>query len=79
MRQYIKKGGVSSRLLYQRLKEEVWKEFWQLDRDQYTIHGSDIQQIAMNKAAELGIQGFQVRGICFERYRNFMKIVYFVG
>lgn len=61
MRKYVKRGGMSVKVLYDFLKKNVLDEIWKLDREQHVIHNNDIQHIAMIKAIELGISDFKVR------------------
>lgn len=61
MRQYVERGGISSKVLYKQLKEKVLEEVIELDSNRETITGDDLQQIAMIKSRELGLNNFQVR------------------
>lgn len=60
MRNYIKRGGLSSRTLYSQLRQEVWNKIYDLDRKQNVIHDIDIQQIAMTTAKSMGLHEFKV-------------------
>lgn len=61
MRQYVKRGAVSSKAKYLELREKVWDEVRALDQEQHVIHNRDIQEIAMCKAMELGLHEFKVK------------------
>lgn len=61
MRKYVKRGGVSIRPQYQKLRENVWNDTQALDNEQHVIHDNDIQEIAMMKAMELGLHDFKAR------------------
>lgn len=60
MRIMVKRGFVSSRVLYKKLRKAVWEEIQMLDDRQQVLHGRDIQEIAMIKAKELGLPEFTV-------------------
>lgn len=60
MRNYVKRGAVSSRINYARLREAVWNEVYSLDKEGVVLHDNDIQNIAMDKAMELNLPNFTV-------------------
>lgn len=61
MRNYIKRGSVSNRIEYGRLKDDVWNEVYSLDKEGVVLHDAGVQQIAMIKAKERGLHSFKVR------------------
>lgn len=61
MRKYVKRGSVSSRVDYEKLRKDVWSEIYSLDKEGVVLHDNDIQNIAMMKAKEIGLHGFKVR------------------
>lgn len=60
MRNYVKRGAVSSRVSYAKLREDVWSEVYSLDKEGVVLHDNDIQQIAMIKAKERNLHDFKV-------------------
>lgn len=60
MRKYIRRGSVTTRIEYERLRKEVWKDFYQYYTDGQVLHDNDIQFIAMVKAKEMGLHDFKV-------------------
>lgn len=60
MRHHIKRGSVSNRIEYNRLKDGVWEEVYSLDKEGVVLHDADVQQIAMIKAKERGLHNFKV-------------------
>lgn len=60
MRNYVKRGSVSSRIDYAKLREDVWNEVYSLDKEGIVLHDNDIQNIAMVKAKERNLQNFTV-------------------
>lgn len=60
MRNYIKRGSITNRITYDRLKEDVWNEVYSLDKEGVVLHDTDIQHIAMVKAKERGLHSFKV-------------------
>lgn len=65
MRKYVKRGSVSSKVQYKKLKDLVWKEFEQLEQEQLILHDSDVKEIALIKATELGLTDFKVTKLIF--------------
>jgi len=63
MRNYVKRGSVSSRINYAKLRENVWNEVYSLDKEGVVLHDKDIQNIAMVKAKELNLHEFMVYNI----------------
>lgn len=61
MRGYVKRGGVSSRIEYGRLENDVYDEVYSLDKEGVALHDNDVQHIAMVKAQEKGVDNFKVR------------------
>lgn len=61
MRNYIKRGSVSNRIEYGRLKDDVWNEVYSSDKEGVVLHDADVQRIAMIKAKERGVHSFKVR------------------
>lgn len=68
MRKNVKRGGMSSRDLYRKLRANVWREVEQLDKDMITLHDRDIQEIAVIEAERLGINDFKVELLIFIIY-----------
>lgn len=66
MRNYVKRGAVSDRARYARLREAVWTEVYSLDKEGIVMHDCDIQYIAMTKAQELNLHDFKVNTIFFK-------------
>lgn len=60
MRNYIKRGCLSNRVVYARLRENVWNEIYSMDKEGVVIHDCDIQCVAMEKAKELNLDKFKV-------------------
>lgn len=60
MRNYNKRGSVSSRIEYARLREEVWNEVYSLLEEGVFLHNNDVQQIAMIKAKERNLHDSKV-------------------
>lgn len=60
MRNYVKRGSVSSRINYARLRDDVWNEVYSLDKEGVVLHDNDIQNIAMVKAKERNLNEFKV-------------------
>lgn len=60
MRKMVERGSLSSRVQYEKLRDNVWDDVLALDRQMYAIHGRDIQEIAMIKGRELGLFDFKV-------------------
>lgn len=60
MRSYVKRGTISNRVEYERLRNEVWNEFYSLDKEGVVLHDNDLQEIAMMKAQEKGLHNFKV-------------------
>lgn len=60
MRKFVKRGGVSTKVQYEKLRDKVWQEVRQLDCQSHVIHDRDVQEIAMIVARELGIPSFRV-------------------
>lgn len=60
MRNYVRRGAVSSRIDYAKLREDVWNEVYSLDKEGIVLHDNDIQHIAMVKAMERHLQNFTV-------------------
>lgn len=60
MRKYVKRGSISSKVQYEKLRNLVWEEVDKLDRENVVIHESTIQDIAMEKAEKLGLENFKV-------------------
>lgn len=60
MRNYVKRGSVSNRLEYARLREAVWNEVYSMDKEGIVLHDCDIQNIAMTKAFEMNRHEFKV-------------------
>lgn len=51
---------MSSRIEYEKLRNDVWSEFYSLDKEGVVLHDCDIQQIAMIKAREREMHNFKV-------------------
>lgn len=60
MRNYVKRGAVSNRVSYARLRDAVWAEVYSLDKEGVVLHDCDIQNIAMEKAQKLNLVTFKV-------------------
>lgn len=60
MRGYIRRGCLPSRTQYRNLKIEVFEKIEELDKNQMVFHDIDIQQIAMLKAKQMGLNDFKV-------------------
>lgn len=60
MRNYVKRGSISSRIEYERFRTDVWDEIYSLDKEGVVLHDNDIQQIAMIKAREKNLLNFRV-------------------
>lgn len=60
MRNYVKRGSVSSRVDYAKLREDVWNEVYSLDKEGVVLHDNDIQNIAMVTAKKRNLQDFKV-------------------
>lgn len=60
MRSYLKRGSMSNRMEYDRLRNEVWDEVYSLDKEGVVLHHNDIQQIAMIKARNRNLHMFTV-------------------
>lgn len=63
MRNYVKRGSISSRVEYAKLREDVWNEVYSLDKEGAVLHDTDIQQIAMIKAKERNLHDFKVYNV----------------
>lgn len=60
MRNYIKRGSLSNRIVYKNLQEDVWNEVYSLDKEGVVLHDNDIQHIAMIKAKQRNLHNFKV-------------------
>lgn len=79
MRKYIRRGMVSTKIEYERLRKDVWDEFYKFYTDGNALHDSDIQFIAMVKAKERGLLNFKVNiyELLFENFSSIsLKKIY---
>lgn len=60
MRNYVKRGSVSSRIDYAKLREKVWEQVYSLDKEGVVFHDNDIQYIAMKEAQSMNLLKFTV-------------------
>lgn len=60
MRDYVKRGSVSHRRQYARLREAIWNEVYSMDKEGIVLHDNDIQLIAMKEALKLNLHEFKV-------------------
>lgn len=60
MKQMVQRGGVSTKIRYSKLQEELWNELDEMDREFIEFHDIDIQQLALLKASQLGLTDFKV-------------------
>lgn len=60
MRNYVKRGAVSNRIQYARLRDAIWNEVYSLDKEGVVLHDNDIQFIAMKEALKKGLPDFKV-------------------
>lgn len=60
MRNYVKRGAVSNRIQYARLRESIWNLVYSYDKEGVVLHDNDIQFIAMTEALKQNLPDFQV-------------------
>lgn len=60
MRNYIKRGGMTNKSEYERLRDDVYDEVYSLEKEGVLLQDNDIQQIAMLKARDKNLHNFKV-------------------
>ena len=63
MRNYVKRGSISNRQQYSKLREAVWNQVYEMDKEGIVIHGNDIQFLAMKEALKQNLPTFKVSDI----------------